>query len=130
MINEDGIYQISYQLEGIAKSTGTFNFNAILLVNGTPISDTLNEGPVIVENIGNNRMTLTSTVILKLNAGDVLQLGGLSQENVTYKNTFYFHMDMKVASLALAKGSFNRYANCKMYKKIYNTLNFKIILLY
>ena len=84
MINEDGIYQISYQLEGIAKSTGTFNFNAILLVNGTPISDTLNEGPVIVENIGNNRMTLTSTVILKLNAGDVLQLGGLSQENITY----------------------------------------------
>ena len=33
------------------------------------------------------------------------------------KNTFYFHMDMKVASLALAKGSFNRYANCKIYKK-------------
>ncbi len=84
MINEDGIYQISYQLEGIAKSTGTFNFNAILLVNGTPISDTLNEGPVIVENISNNRITLTSTVILKLNAGDVLQLGGLSQENITY----------------------------------------------
>ena len=84
MINEDGIYQISYQLGGTAKSTGTFNFNAILLVNGTPITDTLNEGPVIVENIGNNRITLTSTVILKLNAGDVLQLGGLSQENITY----------------------------------------------
>ena len=84
MINEDGIYQISYQLEGTAKSIGRFNFNAILLVNGTPITDTLNEGPVIVENISNNRMTLTSTVILKLNAGDVLQLGGLSQENITY----------------------------------------------
>lgn len=84
MINEDGIYQISYQLEGTAKATNTFNFNAVLFVNGIPISDTLNEGPVIVENISNNRMTLTSTVILKLNAGDVLQLSGLSQENITY----------------------------------------------
>ena len=37
-----------------------------------------------MENISNNRITLTSTVILKLNAGDVLQLGGLSQENITY----------------------------------------------
>lgn len=85
LINEDGIYQISYQLEGDAKSSGTFNFNAIILVNGTPLNETLNVGPVIKEDIINNRMTITSTVILKLNAGDTVQLGGLSQENIVYQ---------------------------------------------
>lgn len=85
-INETGIYQISYQLDGNTKTSGRFNFNAILVVNGIPQFDTLNEGPVIVEDIINNRYTLTSTVILKLNTGDILQLEGLSQENITYQN--------------------------------------------
>lgn len=86
-INESGIYQISYQLEGIDQGASTrFNFNAILLVNNVPLTDTLNEGAVLSEDIVNNRYTLTSTVILRLNAGDVLQLGALSFENVTYPN--------------------------------------------
>lgn len=84
MINENGIYQISYSLTGIGDTIGTFNFNAILSVNGTPLEDTLNEGLVINSTISNNRQTLTATVILKLNAGDVLQLNALSQENITY----------------------------------------------
>ncbi len=86
LINRDGIYQISYQLTGVAQNTGTFNFNAILLVNNVPINETLNEGAVIDNDIINNRYTLTSTVILSLNAGDVLQLGGLSLEDVEYTN--------------------------------------------
>lgn len=86
-INQDGIYQISYQLDGIAQGKSTqFNFNAILLVNNVPLTDTLNEGAVLDEDIINNRYTLTSTVILRLNAGDILQLGALSLENVTYPN--------------------------------------------
>lgn len=86
-INENGIYQISYQLEGIDQGASTrFNFNAILLVNNVPLTDTLNEGAVLSEDIVNNRYTLTSTVILRLNAGDVLQLGALSFENITYPN--------------------------------------------
>ena len=85
-INEDGIYQISYQLEGVDQGNKRLNLNAILLVNGIPQFDTLNEGPVIIENITNNRYTLTSTVILKLNAGDILQLEGLSQEKIIYPN--------------------------------------------
>lgn len=32
-------------------------------------------------------MTLTSTVILKLNAGDVIQLGGTSLEDIEYTNS-------------------------------------------
>lgn len=86
-INENGIYQISYQLEGIDQGTSTrFNFNAILLVNNDPLINTLNEGAVLSEDIVNNRYTLTSTVILRLDAGDVLQLGALSFENVRYPN--------------------------------------------
>ena len=86
-INESGIYQISYQLEGIDQGASTrFNFNAILLVNNVPLIDTLNEGAVLSEDIVNNRYTLTSTVILRLNAGDILQLGALSLENVEYPN--------------------------------------------
>ena len=85
-INKNGIYQISYQLEGVDQGSGRFNFNAILLVNNIPQSDTLNEGPVLSEDIVNNRYTLTSTVILRLNAGDILQLGALSLEEVTYPN--------------------------------------------
>ena len=86
MINEDGIYQISYSLTGVGDDIGRFNFNAILSVNGTPLSDTLNEGPVINASNFNNRETHTATVILRLNAGEVLQLNGLSQENITYTN--------------------------------------------
>ena len=85
-INEDGIYQISYQLDGNTKTSGRFNFNAILVINNIPQFDTLNEGAVIVEDIINNRYTLTSTVILRLTSGDILQLEGLSQENITYPN--------------------------------------------
>ena len=65
-INEDGIYQISYQLDGNTTTSGRFNFNAILVINNIPQFDTLNEGAVIVEDIINNRYTLTSTVILRL----------------------------------------------------------------
>ena len=86
MINEDGIYQISYSLTGVGQDIGRFNFNAILLVNSTPLNDTLNEGPVINANNFNNRQTLTATVILRLSADDILQLGALSQENITYTN--------------------------------------------
>ena len=32
-------------------------------------------------------MTLTSTVILELNAGDIIQLGGLSLEDISYQNS-------------------------------------------
>ena len=56
------------------------------MVNATPVDNTLNEGPVINATNFNNRQTLTATVILRLNAGDVLQLNGLSQENITYTN--------------------------------------------
>ena len=84
LINETGIYQISYQLDGVGQLIGTFNFNAILLVNDTPLEDTLNQGPVIREDFS-NRMTLTSTVILRLNSGDVLNLGGISLESIIYE---------------------------------------------
>lgn len=49
-----------------------------------PLTETLNEGAVLSETIVNNRYTLT--VILKLSVGDILQLGTLSLENVTYPN--------------------------------------------
>ena len=84
-INENGIYQISYQLYGVQDVTGTFNFNAILLVNNQPLQDTFNESPVI-RNSTSNRMTLTSTVILRLQAGDILKLSGVSIEDITYQN--------------------------------------------
>lgn len=84
-INEDGIYQISYQLDGIDNgSLNRFNFNSILLVNSISLTDTLNEGAIFTKEISNNRYTLTSTVILKLKSGDVLQLGALSLEKVVY----------------------------------------------
>ena len=51
-----------------------------------PLTETLNEGTVLSETIVNNRYTLTSTVILRLSVGDILQLGTLSLENVTYPN--------------------------------------------
>lgn len=85
LINENGIYQISYQLYGVGQTSGTFNFNAVLIVNNVALEDTLNEGPVLNENIVNNRMTLTSTVILRLNAGDILNLGGASLEDIIYQ---------------------------------------------
>ena len=39
----------------------------------------------IVSDLVNNRITLTSTVILKLNAGDRLKLVGVSIEDITYE---------------------------------------------
>ena len=84
-INENGIYQISYQLFGVQDTSGTFNFNAVLLVNNQPLNDTFNESPVI-RNSPENRMTLTSTVILRLKAGDVLKLNGVSIEDIRYDN--------------------------------------------
>lgn len=86
-INETGIYQISYQLFGINNSPeNTFNFNAVILINGSPLNSTLNSSPALRDNV-NNRMTLTSTVILSLNAGDIVQLGGLSLENIVYQDS-------------------------------------------
>ncbi len=84
-INETGIYQISYQLFGVQDVTGTFNFNAILSVNNQALEDTFNESPVI-RNSTSNRMTLTSTVILRLEAGDILKLNGVSIEDIRYDN--------------------------------------------
>lgn len=82
-INEDGIYQISYQVYGQRETIGTYNFNAVILVNGNILEDTLNETPILRDNVA-NRMTLTSTVILRLNRGDILQLGTLSIEDIYY----------------------------------------------
>ena len=82
-INESGIYQVSYQLFGVQDVTGTFNFNAILSVNNQGLQDTFNESPVI-RNSTSNRMTLTSTVILRLQAGDILKLNGVSIEDILY----------------------------------------------
>ena len=84
-INETGIYQVSYQLFGVQDVTGTFNFNAVLLVNNTPLNDTFNQSPVIRSSTS-NRMTLTSMVILRLETGDVLKLEGVSIEDITYEN--------------------------------------------
>ena len=84
-INETGIYQVSYQLFGVQNVSGTFNFNAILSVNNQALQDTFNESPVI-RNSTSNRMTLTSTVILKLQEGDVLKLNGVSIEDINYDN--------------------------------------------
>ena len=84
LVNETGIYQISYQLFGIKEGAGSFNFNAVLLVNDSTIDSTFNDGPVL-EDLVNNRITLTSTVILRLNAGDTLKLAGVSIEDITYE---------------------------------------------
>ncbi len=83
-INETGIYQISYQLFGIKEGAGSFNFNAALLVNDIVLDSTFNDGPVL-EDLVNNRITLTSTVILRLSAGDTLKLAGISIEDITYE---------------------------------------------
>ena len=83
-INETGIYQISYQLFGIKEGAGSFNFNAVLSINDVPIDSTFNDGPVL-EDLVNNRITLTSTVILRLNSGDTLKLLGVSIEDIEYK---------------------------------------------
>lgn len=83
-INENGIYQISYQLFGTKSGAGSFNFNSVLLVNNLSVDSTFNEGPVL-EDIVNNRQTLTSTVILKLDAGSTLKLFGTSIEDINYQ---------------------------------------------
>ena len=85
LINQTGIYQVSYQLYGVQSVSGTFNFNAILSVNNEPIQDTFNESPVI-RNSPSNRMTLTSTVIIRLQAEDILRLNGVSIEDIRYDN--------------------------------------------
>ena len=85
LINEDGIYQISYQINGEQQTVGTFNFNAIILKNNTALDNTLNQSPIIRENTS-NRMTLTSTVILRLQAGDIVKLNGVSIEDISYNN--------------------------------------------
>lgn len=84
-INETGFYKISYQLFGRIEKAGTFNFNAIILVNDAGVTSTQNESPVLTDNV-NNRMTLTSSFILKLNAGDTLKLQGFSLEDIIYDN--------------------------------------------
>lgn len=84
LVNETGIYQISYQLFGIKEGAGSFNFNAVLLVNDSTIDSIFNDGPVL-EDLVNNRITLTSTVILRLNAGDTLKLAGVSIEDIEYE---------------------------------------------
>ena len=83
-INETGIYQISYQLFGIKEGAGSFNFNAVLLVDDVPVDSTFNDGPVL-EELVNNRITLTSTVILRLNSGNTLKLAGVSIEDIEYQ---------------------------------------------
>ena len=83
-VSETGIYQISYQLFGIKEGAGSFNFNAALLVNDMIIESTFNDGPVL-EDLVNNRITLTSTVILRLNSGDTLKLLGVSIEDIEYQ---------------------------------------------
>ena len=84
IINESGIYQISYQLYGQRETIGTFNFVAILLVNNEVLlEDTINESPILRDNVV-NRITLTSTVFLRLEKGDILKLGGVSVEDIVY----------------------------------------------
>lgn len=85
-INESGIYQISYQLLGITGITGIFNFDAVLSVNNIALEDTINQAPVLRNSIGGNRMSLTATVILRLEAGDILRLNGVSIEGVNYNS--------------------------------------------
>ena len=77
-INESGVYQISYQLYGTSENLGTFNLNCVLLVENT-----FNEGPILRQNT-ENRITLTGTVILKLNASDKLKLQAVTIEDITY----------------------------------------------
>lgn len=82
-INESGVYQISYQLYGTSESLGTFNFNCVLLINNTALENTFNEGPILRQNT-ENHMTLSGTVILKLNAVDKLKLQAVTIEDITY----------------------------------------------
>ena len=53
-------------------------------MNETKIDSIFNAGPVL-EDLVNNRITLTSIVILGLNAGDTLKLAGISIEDSVYK---------------------------------------------
>ena len=83
ILNSPGIYQISYQIFGERQTFGTYNFNAVILVNGVVLDDTQNETPILKDNVI-NRMTKTSTVILRLNAGDTLQLGTITVEDIIF----------------------------------------------
>ena len=83
LINENGIYQISYQLYGLSKTLNTFNFNAVILVNNTAIENTFNESPILRQNT-ENRMTLSGTVFLRLHAGDILKLQAVTIEDINY----------------------------------------------
>lgn len=82
-INEDGVYQISYQLYGTRSTVGIFNFSAVILINNQALEITLNEGPILLDQV-ENRMTLTGIVFLELQEGDTLQLGAVSVENIRY----------------------------------------------
>ena len=73
-----------YQLFGIKEGAGSFNFNAVLLVNDVPVESTFNDGSVL-EDLANNRFTITSTVILRLDAVNTLKLAGISIEDITYE---------------------------------------------
>ena len=59
------------------------NINCVLLINNIALENTFNEGPILRQNI-ENRMTLSGTVILKLNAGDKLKLQAATIEDITY----------------------------------------------
>ena len=73
-----------YQLFGIKEGAGSFNFNAVLLVNDVPVESTFNDGSVL-EDLVNNRFTITSTVILRLDAVNTLKLAGISIKDITYE---------------------------------------------
>ena len=85
MAFEIGVAGLSYsKLSDDFKAEWNIDFdNVIILKNGATINETLNSSPVLTNDI-NNRYTLTSTVILSLNAGDVIQLGGTSLEDILY----------------------------------------------
>ena len=55
----------------------------ILINNEVLLEDTLNESPILRDNV-TNRMTLTSTIFLRIEEGDIIKLGGLSIEDIFY----------------------------------------------
>ncbi len=83
-INESGIYQISYQVYGETENLGSFKFNTVLSVNNNFLENTFNESPILKQNT-ENRMTLSGTVIIKLNAGDILRLQAVTIEDIAFQ---------------------------------------------
>lgn len=82
-INESGIYQISYQVYGETEKLSSFKFNTVLSVNNIFLENTFNESPILSQNT-ENRMTLSGTVIIKLNAGDILRLQAVTIEDIIF----------------------------------------------